>query len=126
MTLTKNPPARIGTVPAAANASYQRLVKEIGGLYENARRALVQSYWQIEKRIVEVEQAGAVKAAYGSGLLPKLSRNLSQQYGAGFSIENLYRTKCLYRTKGTRSHYLIWYLLLLGKGKTNEPLISDS
>ena len=53
--------------------SYKKLVSEIASLYEGARKALVEAYWTIGKRIVEVEQQGDIKVAYGTGLLQKLS-----------------------------------------------------
>jgi len=49
--------------------NYQKLVQEIGGIYEGARKAAVEAYWKIGQMIVEVEQAGALRAGYGDGLL---------------------------------------------------------
>ena len=69
--------------------SYRKLVADIASLYEGARKALVEAYWQIGKRIVLVEQQGAIKAAYGTGLINKLSVDLTRQLGAGFSANQL-------------------------------------
>ena len=44
---------------------YTALVREITLLYNEARHALVESYWQIGRRIVEQEQWGDDKAVYG-------------------------------------------------------------
>ncbi len=76
--------------------TYKRLVSDIASLYEGARKALVEAYWKIGQRIVEVEQEGAVKAAHGSGLLLKLSEDLTQQCGPGFSYTNLKNMRRFY------------------------------
>lgn len=76
--------------------SYRKLVTDIAALYEGARKALVEAYWAIGKRIVEVEQQGAIKAAYGSGLLQKLSTDLLKQLGQGFSYTNLKNMRRFY------------------------------
>jgi endonuclease YncB( thermonuclease family) len=89
---------------------YKKLVSEISSLYEGARKALVEAYWQIGRRIVEVEQQGAIKAAYGSGLLAKLSEDLSKRSGPGFSERNLERMRAFYLThpKSTAPSKLTW------------------
>lgn len=51
--------------------------------------AMVEAYWLIGKRIVEEEQHGQAKAAYGERLLEELSRHLGGQFGKGFSVANL-------------------------------------
>jgi endonuclease YncB( thermonuclease family) len=83
--------------------TYEKLVTDIVCLYEGARRALVEAYWKIGQRIIEVEQKGGVKAAYGAGLLPKLSEDLTQQCGQGFSIESLKRMRRFYLDNPKRS-----------------------
>lgn len=77
-------------------SSYKKLVQEIGTIFEEARRSLVQAYWQIGKRIVEVEQEGEIRAAYGKGLIKALSEDLSKKYGAGFSTRNLCKIRKFY------------------------------
>lgn len=76
--------------------SYKRLLSDIAGLYEGARKALVEAYWKIGQRIVEVEQQGAIKAAYGAGLLGSLAAELSQRLGSGLSERNLHRMRAFY------------------------------
>ena len=68
---------------------FRRLVDDISRLYVNARRAQVQFAWEAGRRVVEEEQDGAMRAQYGTGLLPQLSKTLSGKYGAGFSKSNL-------------------------------------
>ena len=53
------------------------------------RRQLVLTYWAIGKNIVEFEQQGNEKAVYGSKVLERLSKDLSDQLGKGFSRTNL-------------------------------------
>jgi hypothetical protein len=97
---------------------YQGLVTQIGELLQNARAQagkavntiLVQTYWQIGKHIVEFEQGGKDKAAYGSDLLNKLSKDLTLAYGKGFGRSNLIYMRKLYLTfqkSGTPSHKLV-------------------
>ena len=50
---------------------------------------LVESYWHIGRRIGEQEQQGGRKAEYGTQLLERLSEDLQQQLGTGFSVRNL-------------------------------------
>lgn len=67
---------------------------------EQAGRAinaiLVQTYWQIGRHIVEFEQNGKDKAEYGSELLDRLSRDLSMEFGKGFSRSNLFQIRQFY------------------------------
>lgn len=47
------------------------------------RKKLVLTYWSIGKHIVEFEQKGNEKAEYGSKILERLSKDLSDQFGQG-------------------------------------------
>ncbi|MFA5160329.1 MAG: DUF1016 N-terminal domain-containing protein [Candidatus Omnitrophota bacterium] len=76
--------------------SYKKLVSDIAELYQGAHKALVEAYWKIGQRIVEEEQKGAIKAAYGTRLLAKISEDLSQKLGSGFSERNLERMRGFY------------------------------
>ena len=68
---------------------YQSLLSEIKELiqagrtsaYRAANSAMVLTYWNIGKRIVEQEQRGFARAEYGKGLLPALARELTQEFG---------------------------------------------
>ena len=51
--------------------------------------AMVIAYWQIGKRIVEEEQGGSKRAAYGEKVLKDLSAQLTVDFGKGFSVQNL-------------------------------------
>lgn len=73
------------------------LYQAISGIVEDARRtvyqatnqAMVKAYWEIGRVIVEEEQAGERRAAYGSGLINSLSIKLTEKYGSGLSERNL-------------------------------------
>lgn len=75
----------------------QKFYREITALLENARRqvktavntAMVYTYYEIGRRIVEEEQHGENRAAYGQQLLRGLSEHLTKQLGKGFSVTNL-------------------------------------
>ena len=50
--------------------------------------AMVEAYWNIGKSIIE-EQSGNEKAEYGTGLLKELSKQMTQDFGKGFTVANL-------------------------------------
>lgn len=60
--------------------------------------AMVAAYWKIGKRIVEEEQAGKQRADYGSFLIKSLSKELSIEFGSGFSVANLKNFRQFYLT----------------------------
>lgn len=49
----------------------------------------VQTCWQVGRHIVEFEQGGAARAAYGQRLLPLLAERLTTEFGKGFDQRNL-------------------------------------
>lgn len=51
---------------------------------------MVQTYWQIGRLIVEDEQGGNVRAAYGQRVLPDLAKRLTAEFGKGFSAPSLW------------------------------------
>lgn len=70
-----------------------RLRELIGEARQKALRAVdviqVQTCWQIGRHIVEFEQSGADRAAYGARLLPRLAERLTAEFGRGFDERNL-------------------------------------
>ena len=58
--------------------------------------AQVQTYWHIGQHIVEFEQAGAQRAAYGQRLLPQLGQALATEFGRGFDTTNLRHMRGFY------------------------------
>ena len=51
------------------------------------------AYWEIGRRIVDMEQGGQGRAEYGEELLKQLAADLTQRFGRGFSWRNLYRMR---------------------------------
>lgn len=66
--------------------------------YGAVNSALLLTYWNIGKRIIEVEQDGKQRADYGKQLIEALSNELTREFGKGFSKRNLdyYRKFYLY------------------------------
>lgn len=54
------------------------------------------SYWEIGRRIVEFEQGGEDRAAYGEALIRRLGADLSQRFGRGFGWRNLAQMRAFY------------------------------
>ena len=54
------------------------------------------TYWEFGRRIVEFEQGGSKRAAYGEELLRTLSADLSTRFGRGFSVDNLELFRAFY------------------------------
>lgn len=73
------------------------MVKEIKDILETARtnvarevnNELIISYWKIGEIIVRYEQNESIRAAYGEQTLRQLSKELTTEFGRGFSISNL-------------------------------------
>ena len=76
------------------------LFNEVSALIEESRRhvakavntAMVYTYYGVGQYIVDYEQGGNYRAAYGKGVLARLSSKLTDKYGRGWSVETL--TKC--------------------------------
>ncbi len=51
--------------------------------YQEVNATLVQTYWQVGRRIVEEEQHGVSRAEYGKGIINFLSKELSAIYSKG-------------------------------------------
>lgn len=82
--------------------------EEVAGILRDAQRrsyqvinsAMVRTYWQIGRRIVEQEQQGKEKAEYGDYLITNLSRYLGDLFGKGFSAANLRNFRQFYLVFG--------------------------
>lgn len=87
--------------------AYRDIHTGIVELLETARRTaarsvnalMTASYWEIGRRIVEFEQGGKERAAYGEALIKRLGEDLTHQFGRGFGWRNLTQM---------RSFYLAW------------------
>lgn len=66
--------------------------------YSQINTAMIEAYWFIGKRIVEEEQGGEKRAAYGEQILKELSQALTSEIGKGFSLANLRNFRQFYLT----------------------------
>lgn len=89
---------------APQSDEYQKIHDGIIRLVDTARTETVRSinaimtatYQEIGRRIVEFEQGGEARAAYGIQLIERLSVDLSQRYKRGFSTRNLWQIRTFY------------------------------
>lgn len=97
------------------NSGFYSDIKEI---LETARKkayaainfAMVEAYWEIGKRIVEM-QGGNDSSDYGKQLIKELSKKLTNDYGKGFDESNLRRMRQFYlcfKNRGAVRHELSW------------------
>jgi predicted nuclease of restriction endonuclease-like (RecB) superfamily len=85
-------------------ADYAAVHGDIVALLEAARRAAARSvnavmtatYWAVGRRIVDGEQGGQERAAYGEALIKRLGGDLSRQFGRGFGQRNLAQMRAFY------------------------------
>jgi predicted nuclease of restriction endonuclease-like (RecB) superfamily len=83
---------------------YQALLRSVSDLLRDGRRnaaksvnaVLTSTYWLVGRRLVEFEQGGKERAAYGSELLKRLSGDLQSHLGRGFSQRNLEQMRQFY------------------------------
>ena len=66
--------------------------------YSAVNAAMIGSYWRVGKRIVEEEQGGKERAAYGKALIKTLARELTLEFGDGFSERYLAYFRKFYLT----------------------------
>jgi predicted nuclease of restriction endonuclease-like (RecB) superfamily len=100
------------------------LFDQISELVQQARQqvqrqvntTMVQTYWHIGRLIVEHEQGGERRAAYGKQQLSRLSARLTERFGKGFDPRNLRNMRAFYqafpiwnavRTKLSWTHYRV-------------------
>lgn len=84
----------------------KNLYLKITELLQSARQTVVRAvnqtmvytYFEIGRMIVEDEQQGKERAEYGKQVLKELSKNLTENFGKGFSVENLDRMRFFYKT----------------------------
>lgn len=91
--------------------AYGAVLSDIVSLLESARRAsaravntiITTTYWEVGRRIVDLEQEGSERAEYGKHVIERLSRDLSDRFGRGFSqrnLETMRRFYLAYRDEG--------------------------
>ncbi len=79
--------------------------------FKNSNTVLLNMYWEIGRLIIEDEQHGKAKAAYGKGILKNLSLELTLEFGKGFDESNLRNIRQFYLSFPNRDavrHELSW------------------
>lgn len=84
--------------------TYTSLLERIAEIFNQARvkvireinRTQVLSYWEIGREVVEFEQKGKARAEYGEELVKKLSIDMTEKLGRGFSEINLRNMRRFY------------------------------
>lgn len=111
-----------------ANVNVDALFERISALIEESRKkvatavniAEVYAKYEIGHHIVEDEQEGKARAAYGKQVLPILSQKLTDKFGSGWSLETLKSARkfySVYAPQAIRSKALTQSTK--GTGKTN-------
>ena len=85
-------------------AVYTTALTDVAEILDAARSAATRSvnsimtaaYWLVGRRIVEYEQGGEARAEYGAELIRRLSVDLTERYGRGFSPRNLRQMRAFY------------------------------
>lgn len=75
------------------NSTTSTIVADIKNIINNGRSAayaavnstMITTYWNIGRRIVEEEQNGNQRAEYGRELIKMLAKELTYEYGSGYS-----------------------------------------
>ena len=91
-------------IPPNDPPDYDAVLADVAALLDAARRAAARrvnavmtvTYWQVGRRLVEVEQGGHARAGYGVQLLQRLSADLTARFGRGFSPDNLGNMRAFY------------------------------
>ena len=93
------------TIPVAEKL-FARVVSILEQARSNVVRAvnnnMVIAYWLIGREIVQEIQGGSERAEYGKKIIEKLSEDLTQKYGRGFSITNIRYFRTFYTTFSDR------------------------
>ncbi len=89
-----------------------RIIEQARGqVRQSINTAMVDSYWQIGRLIVEHEQNGETRAEYGKQQLQYLSKQLTGQFGKGTDVTNLRNMRrfyCAFPIRETLSLELSW------------------
>ena len=96
------------------------------GVFRSVNTIMVQTYFELGKRIVVQEQSGEEQSNYGDYLLETLSNNLTKEFGRGYSKRNLELIRKFYLiykiAKSPISQSISWthYLHLMRIAKEEE------
>jgi len=73
------------------NEARTKVVREIN-------KAQVLAYWEIGREIVEFEQKGKTRGEYREEVIERLSKDMAEKFGRGFSPTNLKMMRLFYQT----------------------------
>jgi len=127
-------PLKLASAALSSSDGLAPLFENIARVIQQARQqvqqavnsAMVQCYWQIGCLIVEHEQRGQARAAYGKQQLQILSAQLTEEFGKGFDPRNLRNMRSFFlaypnwnavRTELSWTHYRPPFLLIESKLK---------
>lgn len=101
MTLPEQPSSELlPTAPAGIEPLYERIHAILTAARTNVVRTvnteMVRAYWLIGREIVEEEQAGQARAAYGGDVIAQISSRLQSAFGKGFTATNLRYMRLFY------------------------------
>jgi len=86
----------------AADALYAQIQDVLQRARQQAKRSvnqtMVLAYWQVGKLIVEHEQGGEDRAAYGAKTLQAMAQRLTAEFGSGFAVQSLRNYRQFYLT----------------------------
>lgn len=89
------------------NALYERIRDLVIGARQTVARGVdlvqVHTNFEIGRHIVEHEQQGEPRAAYGKELLTNLANRLSEEFGKGFARSNIAYMRSFYLTYASRA-----------------------
>lgn len=86
------------TLHSLVSAIAQQIEQARGQVRQAVNTAMVQSYWEIGRLIVEHEQQGSSRAEYGKQQLQQLSHQLTERLGKGFDVRNLRNMRQFYQS----------------------------
>jgi hypothetical protein len=84
---------------------------------------MVLAYWMIGREIVEEVQEGEKRAEYGKQVIEKLSEQLTDKFGKGFSAPTLWNFRQFYQTYSQREPII---LSRSGRESTPTPEMLDT
>ena len=84
----------------------EQLASRIESLIVEARKkivstvnvAMVYTYFEVGRYIIEDEQGGKTRAEYGKGVLKRVSEHLTSSLGKGWSVDTLEKTRRFFLT----------------------------
>ena len=84
-----------------SSARYDIVLHRVAGIVEAAKLSAARSvnaymtgaYWMIGRHIVEFEQSGKERAAYGANLIERLATDMTRRFGRGFSRQSLWQMR---------------------------------